>query len=143
MKLIHLIALAALATTTHAAMARTHVATYPLEPVLAAQPSASQVAFYFGDAAHAPVVASHGEKTESAHVARKLISETGACNKALKEALASLGADAVRHGANAVINIETSFHSTHTASSTEFTCAASGSSAALKVHGELVTLGPK
>jgi hypothetical protein len=143
MKLRYVLTLAALAATTHVAVARTNVTTYPLKPVLDAQPSDNQVTFYFGDAPHAPVSASHGQGRASIRVARKLDSETVSCNEALTEALASLRADAVNHGANAVVNIETSFHSTHTASSSEFTCATSGSAAALKVSGELVTLGTK
>jgi uncharacterized protein YbjQ (UPF0145 family) len=143
MKLRYLLALSALAATTNVAMARTIVATYPLKPVLDALPSDNQVAFYFGDAAHAPVTTSRGRGTESIRIARKLESETVSCNEALRQALAALRADALNHGANAVVNIETSFHSTHTASSSDFTCATSGSAAALKVRGELVTLGTK
>jgi len=143
MKLRYLIALSALAATTQAAMAHTTVTTYPLKPVLDAQPSDNQVTFYFGDSAHAPITASRGQGSASIRVARKLDSETVSCREALTEALASLRADAINHGANAVVNIETSFHSTHTVSSSEFTCATSGSAAALKVRGELVTLGTK
>ncbi|WP_206951590.1 hypothetical protein [Trinickia acidisoli] len=141
MKLKHLIALSALAAVTHGAVAHTHTTSYPLKPVLDAQSTDGKVAFYFGDAAHPAVTASHGDKTESARIARKLDGETASCNAALTQALDALRTDAIDHGANAVINIETSFHETHTSSATEFTCATSGSAAALKVHGELVTLG--
>jgi hypothetical protein len=141
MKLRCLLALSALAATTHAAMAHTNVTTYPLKPVLDAQPSDNRVTFYFGDTAHAPITASRGHGAASIRVARKLDIEAASCNEALTEALASLRADAISHGANAVVNIETSFHSTRTVSSSEFTCATSGSAAALKVRGELVTLG--
>jgi len=139
----HLIVLAALAALSHAAMAGTHRTVYPLKPVLEAQPVDAQIAFYFGDAAHPAVTASHGTGSAGIRVARKLDDETTSCNKALKEALASLRADAVNHGANAVVNIETSFHGTHTVSATEFTCATSYSAAALRVRGEFVTLEKK
>ncbi len=144
MKWNHLIVLAALAAISHAAMAAgTHRTVYPLKPVLDAQPADAQIAFYFGDAAHPAVAASHGDGSAGIRVARKLDDETTSCNKALKEALASLRADAVNHRANAIVNIETSFHGTHTVSTTEFTCATSYSAAALRIHGEFVTLEKK
>ena len=143
MKLKHLIALSALAFSTQAALAHTHTTSYPLQPVLDAQPANNKVALYFGDAAHPAATASQGEATESVRIARKTDDEPVACNEALKEALAKLREDAASHGANAVVNISTSFHETHTASATEFTCATSMSAAALKVHGELVTLETK
>ncbi|KAA0088724.1 hypothetical protein CIW54_10110 [Paraburkholderia sp. T12-10] len=143
MKLKHLIALAALAATTQAATAHTSVTTYPLKPMLDTQPADGKVTFYFGDAAHPAVTASHGEGKASIRIARRLDGKTTSCNEALSEALASLRADAIDHGANAVVNIETSFHATKSVSATEFTCATSGSAAALKVRGELVTLEAK
>ena len=143
MKLKHLIMLAATAAAMPAAMAHTHTTTYPLQPVLDAQPAGGKVAFYFGDAAHPPVTASHGEESEPMRYARKLDDETTSCNLALRQALDWLRMYAVDHGANAVINIETSFHGTHSTSSTEFTCATSMSAAAIKVRGEVVKLGPK
>ena len=143
MTLKHLIALSALAATMHTAMAHTHTTTYPLKPVLDAQAANGNVAFYFGNAAHPDVTASLGERTESVRYARKLDDETTSCNLALRQALESLRTYAVDHGANAVINIETSFHGTHSTSSTEFTCATSMSAAAIKVRGEVVKLGPK
>jgi hypothetical protein len=143
MKLKHLVMLAATVAAMPVAMAHTHTTTYPLQPVLDAQPADGRVAFYFGDAAHPPVTASRGEESEPMRYARKLDDETTSCNAALKNALAVLRQDAINHGANAVINIETSFHGTHTRSATEFTCATSYSAAALRVHGEMVTLGPK
>lgn len=143
MKLKHLIALSVAVFAAHAAVAGTHTTSYPLKPVLDAQPADGKVAFYFGDAAHPVVTASQGEVTESSRIARKLDDETQACNTALTEALAKLRQDAIDHGANAVMNIETSFHGTHMTSATEFTCATSMSAAALKVHGELVKLDTK
>jgi uncharacterized protein YbjQ (UPF0145 family) len=143
MKLKHLIALWVTACAGHAAMAHTHTTSYPLKPVLDAQPADGQVALYFGDAAHPAVTASKGEATESARIARKVDGETESCNSALTQALAKLRQDAIDHGANAVVNIETSFHGTHTASATEFTCATSMSAAALKVHGELAMVRSK
>ncbi|PMS19111.1 hypothetical protein C0Z18_14940 [Trinickia dabaoshanensis] len=143
MKLKHLIALAAAALGAQAALAGSHTTTYPLKPVLDAQSADSKVAFYFGDAAHPAVSASLGEKTEGIRIARKTDDETTACNEALKQALDALRKDATDAGANAVINIETSFHQMHTASATEFTCATSMSAAALKVHGQLVKLDAK
>lgn len=144
MKRNHLIVLAAMAAISHAAMAAgTHRTVYPLKPFLDAQPADAQVAFYFGDAEHPAIAASHGDGSAGIRVARKLDDETTSCNKALKEALASLRADAVNHGANAVVNIETGFHGTHTLSTTEFTCATSYSAAAIRVRGQLVTLEKK
>lgn len=143
MKAKHLMVLSAFTAISHAALAHTNTTTYPLKPVLDAQPADNQVAFYFGDAAHADVVAARGEASASIRVARKVEDETTACNEALKEALASLRADAVHHDANAVIDIETSFHGTHSASSKEFVCATSFSAAAIKVRGKLATLTTK
>jgi hypothetical protein len=142
MKLKQLIALSVAAAGMQAAMAHTHTTTYPLQPVLDALPADGKVTLYFGDAAHPPVTASQGEESEPMRFARKLDDETTSCNAALKQALAVLRQDAINHGANAVINIETSFHGTHTRSATEFTCATSYSAAALRVHGEMVTLAP-
>lgn len=144
MKLKHLMALSVAALAAHAALAGTHTTSYPLKPVLDAQSAEDgKVALYFGDAAHPAVTASQGEVTESSRIARRTDGETVSCNAALTEALAKLRRDAIDHGANAVVNIETSFHGTHTASATEFTCATSMSAAALKVHGELVKLDAK
>lgn len=144
MTLKHLIALSALAATAHTAMAHTNTTSYPLKPVLDAQLADGKVAFYFGNAAHPEVTASRGERTESVRYARKQHDdETTSCKVALRQALDSLRMYAVDHGANAVINIETSFHGTRNTSSTEFTCATSMFAAALKVRGEVVTLGPK
>lgn len=143
MKLKHLMALAAIAFSAQAAMAGSHTTTYPLKPVLDAQSADGKVAFYFGDAAHPAAIASLGDATEGVRVARKSDGETTSCNAALTQALDALRKDALDRGANAVINIETSFHQTHTVSSTEFTCATSMSAAALKVHGELVKLDAK
>ncbi|TAM52445.1 MAG: hypothetical protein EPN57_13440 [Paraburkholderia sp.] len=143
MKAKHLMVLSAFTAISHAALAHTNTTTYPLKPVLDAQLADNQVSFYFGDAAHADVVAAHGEASASIRVARKTEDETTACNEALKEALASLRADAVHRDANAVIDIETSFHGTHSASSKEFVCATSFSAAAIKVRGKLATLTAK
>ncbi|MGG1946625.1 hypothetical protein AB1286_17710 [Trinickia sp. NRRL B-1857] len=143
MKRKHLLALATFALGAQAAIAGSHTTTYPLKPVLDAQSADSKVAFYFGDAAHPAVTASFGDKTEGVRVARKTDGETMSCNAALTQALDALRKDALDRGANAVIDIETSFHQTHTVSSTEFTCATSMSAAALKVHGQLVTLDAK
>lgn len=143
MKLKQLIALSAMATMAHGAFAHTHTTTYPIKGALVGQPADNQVAFYFGDAAHPVVVASKGDASASIRVARKLDGETVSCNAALKAALASLRDDALGHGANAVIDIETSFHGTHSSSSTDFVCATSISAASIKVRGKLATLEAK
>lgn len=143
MKVKQLIALSALATMAHSAIAHTHTTTYPIKAALDGQPADNQVAFYFGDAAHPAVTVSKGDASASIRVARKLDGETTSCNAALKAALASLRADAVNHGANAVIEIETSFHGTHSTSQTDFVCATSFSAAAIKVRGKLATLEAK
>ncbi|WP_116135645.1 hypothetical protein [Trinickia diaoshuihuensis] len=143
MKLKHLMALTIAALGAQAAFAGSHTTTYPVKPVLDAQPADSKVAFYFGDTPHAAVSAPLGEKTEGIRIARKTDDETAACNQALTQALDALRKDALDSGANAVIDIETSFHQMHSASATEFTCATSLSAAALKVHGQLVKLEAK
>lgn len=143
MKVKQLIALSALTAMAHTAVAHTHTTTYPIKAALDGQPADKQVALYFGDAPHAPVAAAHGEARAGIRVARKLDGETVSCNKALNQALASIKADAVDRGANAVIDIETSFHGRRSSSSTEFVCATSISAASIRVRGKLVTLETK
>lgn len=143
MNVKQLIALSALASMAHGAIAHTHTTTYPIKAVLDLQPADNRVAFYFGDAAHPVVAVSKGDASASIRIARKLDGETASCNAALTAALASLKDDALSHGANAVIDIETSFHGTHSTSSTDFVCATSFSAASIRVRGKLAMLEAK
>jgi uncharacterized protein YbjQ (UPF0145 family) len=59
---------------------------------------------------------------------------------ALEQALSKLRAAAQEKNANAVINVQTRFHSTETRSATDFTCGVSPSAAAVAVRGDLVVL---
>jgi uncharacterized protein YbjQ (UPF0145 family) len=54
--------------------------------------------------------------------------------------LTKLRADAQEHGANAVVDVQTRFHTTETSSATDFTCGVSPSAAAVAVRGNLVVL---
>jgi uncharacterized protein YbjQ (UPF0145 family) len=143
MKLKHVLAVLILAGMAQASMAHSNVNGYPLAPVLDAQPVDGAVRLYFGDAPHPAVVSEHGEVKKSVRIARKTDGEAASCNAALTDGLNALRSYALDHGANGVINIETSFHSTKSSSSTEFTCGTSLSAAALKIRGDLVTLDAK
>jgi hypothetical protein len=139
MKLKFTITACALALAAQAATAHTEVGSYPLKPVLDALPSGNEVALYFGSQPHPQATSQLGEESKSARIARAMDDEPTACNHALTQALTDLRNYARDHHANGVVNIRTSFHSTETASASEFTCATSGSAAALKVTGDLVT----
>ncbi|MBB6592637.1 hypothetical protein LBW62_05620 [Ralstonia solanacearum] len=128
---------AALAQT---AMARTEVMTYPIKPVLDANQFSPDVALYFGNQQHPAVVQNLGEITKSAHLPRKTVTEVEICNAALADTLRQLTSYAHDHGANAVINIKTSFHDTKSNSDSTFTCGVSGVASALRVHGDLVKI---
>lgn len=125
----------------------TQVKSLPLAPVVAqsaqsAQPApGARVALYFGSQDHPAVQSQLGQTTASVRIARDTDGQDAACNRALAAALEKLRAYARDHHANAVINVGTSFHSTESASATEFTCGVSPSAAALRVHGDVVVLG--
>jgi uncharacterized protein YbjQ (UPF0145 family) len=140
MKLKFTMTACVLALAAQAAMAGTVLHSFPLKPVLDAQPGGNDVALYFGSQPHPEATSQLGEEAKSGRVARSTDDEQTACNRALTQALTDLRTYARDHHANAVINIRTSFHSTETASDTDFTCATSWSAAALKVRGDLVTL---
>jgi hypothetical protein len=137
-----LLAASTLAMLTPAAHARTEVVTYPIQPVLQSQPFASGVALYFGNQAHPAVLSTLGEVTKSAHPPRKTATQVEICNATLADALRQLANTAHDRGANAVINIKTSFHSNESNDETNYTCGVSSVSAALRVRGELVTVDP-
>ena len=125
----------------------TQVKSLPLAPVVAqsAQSApgaqAAQVALYFGSQDHPAVQSQLGQTTASVRIARDTNGQDASCNRALADALEKLRAYARDRHANAVINIGTSFHSTESASATEFTCGVSPSAAALRVRGDVVVLG--
>jgi uncharacterized protein YbjQ (UPF0145 family) len=81
-----------------------------------------------------------GEASVSARVARAQDGADASCDKALEQALDKLRAAAQEKKANAVINVQTRFHSAETSSSTNFTCGVSPSAAAVAVHGDLAVL---
>lgn len=137
-----LLAASALAVLTQAAHARTEVVTYPIQPVLQSQQFAPGVALYFGSQPHPAVLSSLGEVTKSSHPPRKTATEVEICNATLADALRQLTNAAHDRGANAVINIKTSFHSNESNDPTNYTCGVSSVSAALRVRGELVTVEP-
>jgi len=142
MKTQLLLAASALAVLTQTAHAGTEVVTYPIKPVLESQRQllAPDVALYFGDQPHPPVLAKLGDITKSSHPPRKTLTEVQVCNATLADALRQLSSAAHDHGANAVINITTHFHSTVSNDANNYTCGVSGVSAALRVRGELVTV---
>jgi uncharacterized protein YbjQ (UPF0145 family) len=118
----------------------TQVKSLPLAPVVAQTAPGAQVALYFGSQAHPAVQSQLGQTSTSVRIAREANGQDASCNRALADALQKLRAYARDHNANAVINIGTSFHSTESASATEFTCGVSMSAAALRVRGDVVVL---
>jgi uncharacterized protein YbjQ (UPF0145 family) len=136
-----LAALAAVAITQ--AGCATQVMSVPLQSAQSAvkQPAGeSSVAVYFGSQAHPAVQNQLGEAKYSVRIARNSNDPKAACSSALNEALAKLRADAHEHGANAVVDVQTRFHTTETNSATDFTCGVSTSAAAVAVRGNLVVL---
>lgn len=81
-----------------------------------------------------------GDVSYSVRIARQVNTPDGACHAALAEAVSKLRAAARERHANAVIDVQTRFHSTETNSSTDFTCGVSTSAAAVAVKGQLVVL---
>ncbi|WP_090681600.1 signal peptidase [Paraburkholderia phenazinium] len=118
----------------------TQVKSLPLQSAVQQPAAGSGVALYFGSQAHPAVQQQLGEASYSARVARAQDGADASCNHALAEALSKLRAVAQEKNANAVINIQTRFHTTDTSSSTDFTCGVSPSAAAVAVHGDLVVL---
>jgi uncharacterized protein YbjQ (UPF0145 family) len=118
----------------------TQVKSLPLAPVVAQSTPGARVALYFGSQEHPAVQSQLGQTTSSVRIARDANGQDASCNLALTAALEKLRAYARDRHANAVINIGTSFHSTESASATEFTCGVSPSAAALRVRGDVVVL---
>ena len=118
----------------------TQVKSLPLQPVAAKSATANDVALYFGSQNHPAVQHALGEVAYSVRVARSTDGPEASCDKALAEALGKLRANAKEHGANAVINVKTRFHSDESASDTNYTCGVSRSAAAIGVKGERVVL---
>lgn len=132
-----------LAMAAQTAHARTEVMSYPLKPVLDGQQPDVPVKLYFGAQEHPAVTKRQGDVTKSVRIARKMDGEQASCNEALSEALQALRQYAHDRAANGVINIRSSFHSTTTASDSQFSCGVSGSAAALVLRGDVVTLEAK
>lgn len=128
------------AAIAQTAAARTEVVTYPIKPVLEAQQLNPGVALYFGNQQHPPVIETLGEVMKSAHLPRKTATEVEICNAALADTLRQLTSYAHDHGANAVINIKTSFHDNQSNSDSTFTCGVSGVASALRVRGDVVKI---
>lgn len=133
------VAVVTLVTLTQAGCA-TQVKSLPLAPVSAASSQGADVVLYFGAQAHPAVQRQLGRVSYSVRIARTTDGPEASCNKALAQALQKVRADAREHGANAVVNVKTRFHSTETASATDYTCGVSPSAAAIAVEGERVVL---
>lgn len=118
----------------------TQVKSLPLAPVVGQSTQGEEVALYFGSQVHPAVKSQLGQTSTSVRIAREAAGQDASCNRALADALRKLRTYAHDRHANAVINIGTSFHSTETASATEFTCGVSMSAAALRVRGDVVVL---
>jgi uncharacterized protein YbjQ (UPF0145 family) len=128
-----------LVTVTQAGCA-TQVKSLPLAPVPAVASQGTDVALYFGAQDHPAVQRQLGRVSYSVRIARTTDGPEASCNKALAQALQKVRTDAREHGANAVVNVKTRFHSTETASATNYTCGVSPSAAAIAVEGERVVL---
>lgn len=118
----------------------TQVKSLPLQSAVQQPAAGSGVALYFGSQAHPEVQHQLGEASVSARVARAQDGADASCGNALAQALSKLRAAAQEKNANAVINVQTRFHSTETRSATDFTCGVSPSAAAVAVRGDLVVL---
>lgn len=140
MKQIHLMlgTLAVVALTQ--AGCGTQVKSLPLQSVAAHADTTNDVALYFGSQNHPAVQRQLGEVSYSVRIARSTDGAETSCDKALAEALGKLRANAKEHGANAVINVKTRFHSAESASDTDYMCGVSPSAAAIGVRGERVVL---
>lgn len=133
------VAVVAVVTATQAGCA-TQVKSLPLAPVSAASSQGADVALYFGAQDHPAVQRQLGHVSYSVRIARTTDGPEASCNKALAQALDKVRGDAREHGANAVVNVKTRFHSTETASSTDYTCGVSPSAAAIAIEGDRVVL---
>lgn len=118
----------------------TQVKSLPLQAAVQQPVAGSGVALYFGSQAHPEVQHQLGEASYSVRVARAQGGADASCDKALAQALSKLRGAAQEKNANAVINIQTRFHTTETSSATDFTCGESPSAAAVAVRGDLVVL---
>jgi uncharacterized protein YbjQ (UPF0145 family) len=118
----------------------TQIKSLPLQPVAAHPANGSDVALYFGSQKHPAVQRQLGDVSYSVRIARATDDADTACSKALSEALGKLRANAKEHGADAVIDVTTRFHSTESDSDTQYTCGVSPSAAAIAVNGKRVLL---
>jgi uncharacterized protein YbjQ (UPF0145 family) len=125
----------------------TRLANLPLAPVTGNTGSAASqdVALYFGDQPH-PVMRSEMADVESnARIMRQPLDDAvPVCNQALGLALDKLRSEARRRGANAVVNISTSFHRRQdgrkNTSPDTYMCGMSRNAVALRVQGRAVVL---
>jgi hypothetical protein len=117
----------------------TKVESLPLQAVTS-RTQQQDVALYFGAQPHPRVTVALGERKLSLRIARASEDPQESCNRALADAMQRLRAYARELHGNAVINIKTRFHTTETASDTDYTCGVSPSAAAIAVRGDVVML---
>lgn len=118
----------------------TKIRSLPMPAALQTQ-SGQDVALYFGDAAHAPVKQSFGNKEIAVRVPRRPDTSPEAnCNNALEKATQQLRDYARSQHADAVIGVSTRFQRNESASSTEFQCGASLNASTLAIRGDVVKL---
>ncbi|QGZ64606.1 signal peptidase [Paraburkholderia acidisoli] len=98
------------------------------------------VAVYFGERPHPAIARYIGRTSRAARVARRGNGSAVPCDQALAAALHEMRMDAVEHGANAVINVNTYFHTIGNNSAAGYTCNLSARTAVVDVKGELVVL---
>lgn|GEM_PF-368444 len=129
----------------------THLASLPLAPVTghaAHGGAASQgVALYFGDQPHPRVRREIAEVASNARVMRAPSDDAMLmCNQAMAMALHKLRSEARSLGANALVNVSTSFHRRArqpAGAKASYTCAMSRNAVAMRVQGRAVVIDSK
>ncbi|WP_028863632.1 hypothetical protein [Psychromonas aquimarina] len=126
------------------AFARDTIETYSLDDALSQQKAkqvlGGQVAFYFGEQPHGPVLTTFGEFKSNKKTNAFNKSDKQACEWVFLSAMISLQERAIKEGGNAVINIKSVYKNNLTSSNESFQCGAGTFIAGVALVGTVVKI---
>lgn len=129
---------------SNAGLARDDVAGYSVQEALVLEQSkealGTDIQFYFGNQAHAPVTKQFGEFATNKKTNAFNKTDKEACQWVFLSAMMSLRDRALREGGNAVINIKSNYKNNLTSSDDEFQCGAGAFVAGVALVGDVVEI---
>lgn len=144
-KIITISAFTIAALFVTAGFARNTVAKYSVNEALTSEqgqqiPLSSGMQFYFGTELHGAVVQDFGKIKVNKKTNAFGKSDERACQWAFLSAMKNLKQQAIKRGANAIINIQSNYKNNLTSSNTQFTCGAGATVAGVALVGEAVKI---